>query len=62
MRRVGRAVWVAVLLALACAFSAPVAAQALKAELLLTEGELDGPPASAPVTARSAAEEPGDLV
>lgn len=62
VRRVWGSAWLALTFALACTFSAPLAAQALKAELLLTEGELDGPPASAPVTARAIAEKPGELV
>lgn len=40
----------------------PAAAQALHVEVLLTDGELDGPPASAPVLTRADAARPGDSV
>ncbi|RDZ26644.1 sensor domain-containing diguanylate cyclase [Lysobacter silvisoli] len=59
--KLGFVAGIALLWALACAFAAPVQAQALKAELLLTEGELDGPPASAPVLASSHADSPDEL-
>lgn len=40
----------------------PATAQALHVEVLLTDGELDGPPASAPVLTRAEAAQPGDEV
>ena len=40
----------------------PAAAQALHVEVLLTDGELDGPPASAPVSSCAESARPGDGV
>ena len=44
--------WAMAMLLVAGLLAPPVAAQALEVELLLTQGDLDGPPASAPVLAR----------
>lgn len=51
----------AMLFALTCGWCAPASAQALQVELLLTRGELAGPPASAPVAARVVAAAPGTI-
>ena len=57
-----RTIGLALLLTLAYACSAPVAAQALKAELLETEGELKQPPRSAPIVAHWQVADAGDIL
>lgn len=62
MRRSWTSAWILLSIALACAFATPAAAQALTAELLLTEGSPDRPPISAPVILQAQAPTPRDTL